>query len=83
MEIKNQKAILLTAESKPYSVDGNVGTSHKIRVSVGGEIYVAKSTAEQVSAFKSYERSEGLASFKVNSRKENMSLELVSFVLAK
>jgi len=73
------RATLLTAESKPYSFNGNEGTSHKIRLSVGGEIYVCKSTAEQVAKYKVYEGKEGDAVVKLNSRKENISLELLSF----
>lgn len=78
MEIK-VKAKLLTAESRPYSVDGNEGVSHKIRVNVNGEIYVCKSTPDQVNSLKVLEGKDGEAVIKVNSRKENMSLELVSF----
>jgi len=78
MEIE-VKGKLLTAESKPYNVDGNTGTSHKIRVNVEGEIYVCKSTADQVSSMKKFEGKDGVLVLKINSRKENMSLELVSF----
>jgi len=74
---------LLTAESKPYSIDGNTGTSHKIRLNIEGEIYVCKSTAEQVAEFKQYEGVDGLAVVEVVSRKENMSLKLVSFKASK
>jgi len=73
------KAKLLTAESKPYNVDGNSGTSHKIRLNIAGEIYVCKSTAEQVASLKEFEGQEGDAHIRVESRKENMSLKLVSF----
>jgi len=72
-------AKLLTAESKPYNVDGNVGTSHKIRLNVAGEIYVCKSTPEQIAELKQFEGEDGNAEIKVNSRKENLSLELISF----
>jgi len=78
MEI-NVNAKLLTAESNAYSFEGNVGTSHKIRLSVEGEIYVCKSTAEQVARYKAFEGKDGEAVIKVNSRKENLSLELLSF----
>jgi len=74
-----QEAILLTAESKPYDFNGNAGTSHKIRLNIGGEIYVCKSSAEQISALQKFEGRTGDATVKVNSRKENLSLELVSF----
>jgi len=73
-------AVLLTAESKPYDFNGNQGVSHKIRINVDGEIYECKSTEAQVSALKSQEGKGGIATVAVNSRKERMSLELVSFV---
>jgi len=73
---------ILTAESKPYKIDGNEGVSHKIRINVEGEIYVCKSTAQQVNDLKQYEGKDGSIQFKVNSRKENMTLELVSFTPA-
>jgi hypothetical protein len=78
MEIETE-AKLLTAESKPYNIDGNEGVSHRIRLNVDGEIYSCKSSADQVAYMKQFEKKEGTASFKVNSRKENLSLELVSF----
>lgn len=73
------KATILTAESKPYNVEGNEGISHRIRVNVAGEIYPIKSTKEQVTELSERIGEEGEAVIKVNSRKENLSLELVSF----
>jgi len=73
------KAQLLTAESKPYSFNGNEGTSHKLRFNVAGEIYVCKSSEEQVRGLEPLVGQEGTALFAVNSRKENMSLECLSF----
>jgi len=70
---------ILTAESKPYKIDGNEGVSHKIRINVDGEIYVCKSSAEQVNDLQEVIGEEGQCTFKVNSRKENLSLQLVSF----
>jgi len=78
MQIQTE-AKLLTAESKPYNVDGNVGTSHKIRINVEGEIYVCKSSPEQVAELSKLVGEEGQATIKINSRKENLSLELVEF----
>jgi hypothetical protein len=75
------KAVLLTAESNPYKIDGNEGVSHKIRLSIGGEIYSCKSTADQVASLKQYEKQEGEAVIDVVSRKEAMSLKLVSFTV--
>jgi len=71
---------LLTAESKPYNVDGNSGTSHKLRFNIDGEIYVCKSTENQVQAMKPHEGESGIVTIRVLSRKENMSLECVSFM---
>lgn len=73
------KAKLLSAESKPYEFSGNKGVSHKIRLSVDGEIYVCKSTETQVSALREKVGENGDVVLKVNSRKETLSLELVSF----
>jgi len=78
MEIKTQ-ALLLTAESKPYDFNGNSGVSHRIRLNVNGEIFVIKSTEKQVREVSPNVGEEGTAVIKVNSRKENLSLELVSF----
>lgn len=73
------KALLLSAESKPYEIDGNKGVSHKIRLSVEGEIYVCKSTESQVQELQSKVKTSGDAVIEVVSRKENMTLKLVSF----
>jgi len=72
-------ATLLTAESTAYAINGNSGTSHKIRLNVDGEIYVCKSTAEQVASLKHYAGKQGRAVLRVNSRKENLSLSLELF----
>jgi len=74
-----QEAKLLTAESKPYEISGNSGVSHKIRLNIAGEIYVCKSTAEQVAELKPFEGEEGNAVIRIESRKENLSLKLISF----
>jgi len=74
------EAKLLTAESKPYVVDGNSGTSHKIRLNIDGEIYVCKSNENQVNALKDSVGKDGTAVVRVNSRAERLSLELLSFV---
>jgi len=78
-----ERATLLTAESKDYNFDGNVGTSHRIRLNIGGEIYPIKSSAQQVKDLKDSVGEEGIAVVKVNSRKENISLELISFEVEK
>jgi len=78
MEIEH-KAQLLTAESKPYEMNGNSGISHRIRFNVSGEIFVCKATPAQVDEMKQYQGQEGTATFKFESRKENLTLRLVSF----
>jgi len=74
-------AVLLTAESKPYDFNGNSGVSHKVRLNVDGEIYVCKSNEAQVQSLSSLAKGTGgKAVFVVESRKENLSLSLESFV---
>jgi len=73
------EAKLLTAESKPYKVDGNEGVSHKIRLNIAGEIYVCKSSESQVRSLSAQAGKGGMATIAINSRKENMSLELLGF----
>jgi len=78
MEIK-ATARLLSAESKPYEMNGNSGTSHRLRFNVEGEIYNLKSSAEEVLRLQPRLGDEGVAHFKLDSRKENLSMKLVSF----
>jgi hypothetical protein len=78
MEFKDN-ATLLTAESKPYSIGGNEGVSHKVRVNIGGEIYSCNSTEQQVRDLKEYEGVEGEVVVKVESRREKLSITLKSF----
>lgn len=47
MQIKT-KAQILTASSKGYEINGNKGTSHKVRVMVDGEIFPLFATEAQV-----------------------------------
>lgn len=75
----NVTGVLLSAESKPYNVDGNSGTSHKLRFNIGGEIYVVKSTAEQVAELQAYVKKELDLALRVESRRESLSLKLVSY----
>jgi len=84
MYINDQKsevtAVLLTAESKKYDFNGNSGVSHKIRLSVNNEIIVCNSDEQQVADFKEFLGKSGKAVIQVLSRKESMSLRLISFV---
>ena len=78
MQIETE-AHLLSSEATPYDVGGNKGVSYRIRLNVGGEIFVCKSNAGQVQTMKDFVGQEGNAVLIVKSRKEVMSLELVSF----
>lgn len=70
---------ILTVESKAYDFDGNKGTSHKIRVNIDGEIYVAKSSQEQCDEFKKFEGADGDFTFKLSSPKERLVFSIVTF----
>ena len=43
-----ERAVLLSAESKPYDFNGNSGVSHTIRLNIGGEIFPCKSNENQI-----------------------------------
>jgi len=75
MEIKTN-AKVLSAESKPYDFGGNKGVSHRIRLSIDGEIYVCKSNESQVNSLKEYVGEDHAVVLKLLSRKEALSLEL-------
>jgi len=80
---KKEKGTLLTAQSKPYDVNGNTGTSHRVRVFVAGEIYSCKSSAAQVEQMKPLEGKQGEATLRFTSLKEAVNVELVSFAADK
>lgn len=75
-----ENVVLLTAKSVPYDFAGNSGVSHRIRLSINNEIFVCKSTPEQVIAMKPFEGKEGDAILVFSSPKESISLTLESFV---
>jgi len=77
--ITTQQGTILTAESKPYNVNGNEGVSHKIRVLVDGQIFPCKSNAAQVAEFKPYEGVSGDVTLDLTSRKEALVIELSGF----
>jgi len=78
MHFKDE-AMMLSAISKPYNFDGNVGVSHRIRLNINGEIYVCKSNAEQITEMKKNVGKKGQADILITSPKENLSMELVGF----
>jgi len=77
------EVMLLTAVSKPYAFNGNEGVSHRLRFSVKGEVYPIKTTEALVKEFAPHVQKTGKATFKLTSEKENIKLELVSFVPSK
>lgn len=74
-----EKAQLISAESKPFDFNGNKGTSHKLRFNIGGEIFVCRSSEEQISQLKSLEGESGNGVFKLSSPKESLKLECEKF----
>lgn len=76
MEIIAQ-AKMLSAESKPYSFGGNEGVSHRIRLSIDGEIFVCKSDEKQIKEVQDYVGKDIGCILKLLSRKETLSLQLV------
>lgn len=74
-----EKAILLSAESKPYDFNGNSGVSHKVRVSIGGEIYNCNSNEKQVLELKDSVSREGEVTIEFRTRKEALSAVVVDF----
>jgi len=72
-------AKILSAESKPYNMNGNEGISHRVRILVDGEIFACKSSANQVAQLKEHINEEGDVTLSFTSRKENLGVELVSF----
>jgi len=78
MIISAKRARLLSAESTKWVIKGDDVISHKIRVSVEGEIYPLKSNAEEVLSVQKYVGKDVDVTIKVDSRKENVSLRLDS-----
>lgn len=74
-----EQALLLSAESTPYNIDGNSGVSHKLRFLVGTEIFPLRATENDVISFKQKEGDEGELTFRLTSRKENPQIHFVSF----
>jgi len=76
------EARLLSAESKPYDFmkedERLQGTSHRIRLNIGGEIYAFKSTAEVVEKAKALVGEDVEVEVEVVSPKEVLGIKLVS-----
>jgi len=78
--IITEQGTLLSAESKPYNVNGNEGISHKIRVLIDGQIFPCKSSSTQVAQYKSYENKYGEITISLTSRKEALVVDFMEFV---
>lgn len=48
MKINQKEVLVVSAESKPYDVNGNTGVSHKVQVLCDGTVWPLKSTEDQV-----------------------------------
>jgi len=74
-----ERATLLTAESKPYNVNGNEGVSHKARFNVQGEIYSLKCTANDIQSLQQFVGQTGDLVFDLTSRREQIAVVFKSF----
>jgi len=77
------KGQILSAISKPYDFDGKSGTSHRVRVLTGGEIFNCKSSESQVELMKTVVGKEGEIVLGISSPKEAIAVELLGFTPAK
>jgi len=74
------EAIVLSAESKPYDFNGNSGVSHKVRLSVSGEVIVCNSDEAQVKELQEYLGQTISVVVKVQTRKEVSKFIIESIV---
>jgi len=72
------KGKILSAESKPYSIAGNEGVSHKVRALVGDEIFSLKATESLVGEAQAHleAKKEVVLHVDLTSPKENVRLTL-------
>jgi len=73
------EGMLLTAVSKPYSMNGTEGVSHRVRVLINGDIYACKSNANQVESLKGALGSMGKITLRFKSPKETLGVEFIGF----
>jgi len=78
MIIKANKARLLTAESNRYLIKGDDIISHKVRLSIEGEIYPVRSSEEEVRKLQNLVGKEVDVELSLDSRKEAISLRIVT-----
>jgi len=76
---KEEKGQVLYAVSKPYDFNGNSGTSHKIRVFAGGEIFNCNSSESQVALYKEHVGKSGVVNLRFASPKESLTVEILNF----
>jgi len=77
------KGRLLSAESRPYDIEGNSGVSHKVRFLVGDAILPLKTDEQTVKRLEAQLGSDGEITIELRSRKENVALWLSAFVSTK
>lgn len=75
----SENAKMLSAISKPYEMEGRAGTSHKVRLFMGGDIYSCNATPEQIERVKGSVGMDGTAVVEFSSPKENLRASFVSF----
>lgn len=74
-----QRGMLLSADSKPYNVNGNTGVSHKARVLVNGDVYNCRVAETLIPDLQDSIEKFGVATIRISSRKEVLSVELEGF----
>jgi len=72
-----EKATVLTAESKPYEFNGNSGVSHRVRLLIGTEIFAIKSTEKQVLEAKNYVGKDVTVELLITSPRESVKVDLL------
>jgi len=74
---------LLSAISKPYSFDGKSGTSHRLRFLAGSDVFVAKSSPEQVESVQKLVGTDCKARVKFSSVQDRIDVTVLSVKGAK
>jgi len=76
------EARLISAESKPWEIEGRSGVSHKVRVLVDTDVFVLKATEQDVARCNEYieeENTSGELTIDLVSSKEVTQTKFVSF----
>lgn len=78
--MKNEeKAKVLSSDTKDYVIEGKPVVSNRIRLNVLGEIYSISTTKEQVEEYKKHVGKDGTAVFSFSSPKEKLKMSIDSF----